>query len=64
MHKPYDRMDLRFYAVNASGEMAARLKVREGAALLVIERSTWIGTRAITTVRSVTTPGYQLLTGS
>ena len=64
MHKPYDRMDLRFYAVNANGEMAARLNVSEGAALLVIERSTWIGKRPITTVRSVTTPGYQLLTGS
>ena len=64
MHKPYDLMDLRFYAVNANGEMAARLNVSEGAALLVIERSTWIGKRPITTVRSVTTPGYQLLTGS
>jgi len=50
--------------VNANGEMAVRLKVSEGAALLVIERSTWIGTRPITTVRSVTMPGYQLLTGS
>jgi len=38
--------------------------VSEGVALLVIERSTWIGKRPITTVRSVTTPGYQLLTGS
>ncbi|MCZ4353831.1 GntR family transcriptional regulator [Roseovarius aestuarii] len=60
-NKPYSRYDLRLYAIAAEAAEAVQLDVEQGAALLVIERTTWIGDLPITTVRSVTTPGYQLL---
>jgi GntR family histidine utilization transcriptional repressor len=63
-NKPYSRYDLRLYAITADADAADQLDVALGAALLVIERTTWIGTSPITTVRSVTTPGYQLLAQS
>lgn len=61
-NKPYTRCDLRFYAVEADQKTADKLAAPLGAALLVIERSTWIDKHPITTVRAVTRPGYQLLT--
>jgi GntR family histidine utilization transcriptional repressor len=36
----------------------------EGEALLIIERTTWIGTRPITSVRAITAPGYRLETSA
>ena len=59
-NKPYSKLDVRFFAINAEGENAEHLSVAAGEALLVIERTTWIGSAPITTVRSVTAPGYQL----
>ncbi len=59
-NKPYSRVDVRFYAMNAEGESADHLSTNEGNALLVIERTTWIGPDPITTVQSVAAPGYQL----
>jgi GntR family histidine utilization transcriptional repressor len=61
-NKPYTRCDLRFYAIEADRKTASKLAAPVGSALLVIERSTWIDERPITTVRAVTKPGYQLLT--
>ncbi|WP_294607375.1 GntR family transcriptional regulator [uncultured Roseovarius sp.] len=60
-NKPYSRVDVRFYAMNAEGESAEYLSTREGTALFVIERTTWIGDDPITTVQAVAAPGYQLL---
>lgn len=60
-NKPYDRLDMRFYAVEADAETATIMEVAKGAALLVIERTTWIADQPITTVKSVTAPGYQLI---
>lgn len=59
-HKPYSRIDVRFYAVNAEGETALNLGTTLGSALLVIERTTWIGPDPITSVQAVAAPGYQL----
>lgn len=59
---PYSRCDLRFYAVQADETTAVQIDVPRGSALLVMERTTWIGDAPITTVRAITTPGYQLLT--
>lgn len=59
-NKPYSRVDVRFYAIKAEGEIAAQLAIPPGEALLIIERTTWIGERPITTVQSATAPGYQL----
>ena len=59
-NKPYSRVDVRFYATNAEGESAEHLATNAGNALLVIERTTWIGQDPITSVQAVTAPGYQL----
>lgn len=59
-NKPYSRLDVRFYAVNAADERARHLATDAGAALLVIERTTWICADPITTVQAVAAPGYQL----
>lgn len=64
LNKPYSRCDLRFYAIAADAQTAEFLETEAGSALLVIERTTWIDTAPITTVRAYTTPGYQLLTRS
>jgi GntR family histidine utilization transcriptional repressor len=61
-NKPYSRCDLRFYAIRASDDIAETLGVEAGEALLVMERTTWIDAAPITSVRAVTTPGYQLRT--
>jgi len=59
-HKPYSRIDVRFSAMNAQAENAKHLETPAGAALFVIERTTWIGQAPITTVQAVAAPGYQL----
>ncbi|MDP5085541.1 MAG: GntR family transcriptional regulator [Yoonia sp.] len=59
-NKPYSRVDVRFYAVIAQGESARYLATSAESALLVIERTTWIGQDPITTVQSVAAPGYQV----
>lgn len=59
-NKPYSRVEVRFYAVTAEGESAKHLSTNSGSALLVIERTTWIGSDPITTVQAVAAPGYQL----
>lgn len=59
-NKPYSRLDLRFYAVNAQGDHARYLATPEGSALLVIERTTWIEHVPITSVQAVAAPGYQV----
>ena len=59
-NKPYSRVDVRFYAMNAQGESAKYLSTTAGTALLVIERTTWIGQDPITSVQAVAAPGYQL----
>ena len=60
-NKPYSRIEVRFSAMNADGEIAKHLATPVGAALFVIERTTWIGEAPVTTVQAVAAPGYQLL---
>ena len=62
LNRPYSRADLRFYAQNAGAYYAKLLDTRPEEALFVMERTTWIGAAPITTVKAVTSPGYQLLT--
>lgn len=59
-HKPYSRIEVRFSAMNAQGEIAGHLATSVGSALFVIERTTWIGPASITTVQAIAAPGYQL----
>ncbi len=61
-NKPYSRCDLRFLAIGAGAREARILACPPGAALFVIERTTWIGPAPITSVRAVAAPGYQLTT--
>jgi GntR family histidine utilization transcriptional repressor len=63
-NKPYTRCDMRFFAISALAETAELLEVETGSALLVIERTTWIGTAPITLVKAYTAPGYELLTSN
>ncbi len=63
-NKPYTRCDLRFYALSADAEIAEILEIDRGSALLVIERTTWIGTDPITLVKAYTAPGYELWTSN
>ncbi|TCO69402.1 GntR family transcriptional regulator [Rhodovulum euryhalinum] len=60
LNRPYSRCDLRFHAVNASAADARMLETGLGEALLVIERTTWIGAAPITHLRAITRPGYHL----
>jgi len=61
-HAPFTHGDITFSAVNASESEADILNVKPGAALFVLDRTTWDGERAITTVRMIFAPGYQLQT--
>ena len=64
LNRPYNRHDLRFYAISANSKTADLLQIESGAALFVMERTTWIDNAPITTVQAITRPGYQLLTRS
>lgn len=63
-NRPYSRCDLKFFAQSARREDAELMGTAEGEALLIIERTTWIGTRPITSVRAITAPGYRLETSA
>lgn len=64
MNKPFTRFDLRVRAIEASEALAQRLETRTGAAVLVSERSTWVGDAPVTLVQSIAAPGYQLVANS
>ena len=59
-NRPYSHFDLRFYAEAADGPIAEILGTQVGTALLVIERTTWIGNSPITSLKATTCPDYQL----
>lgn len=59
-NRPYDRCDVEIFANACSAADAARLKLAVGTAVLVIERTTWIGGAPITHVRAVSVPSYRL----
>lgn len=59
-NRPVSRFDLQFYAKNANAKEARVLKIKEGSAVLAIDRATWIGNRPITFVSAVTMPGYRM----
>ena len=61
-HVPYTTGDIAFSAANASAEEAQVLGLVEGAALFIVERTTWERDRAVTSVRLAYAPGYRLRT--
>lgn len=58
----YTTGEISFSAANADTEEARLLGVAAGAALFVIERTTWLGAAPITWVRLAYGPGYRLKT--
>lgn len=59
---PYSYGDLALSAANAQPAEAEHLRVPQGAALFVVERTTWRGDAAVTAVRLAYAPGYRLMT--
>ncbi|QOL82116.1 GntR family transcriptional regulator [Pseudooceanicola spongiae] len=60
LNMPYTRCELRFFALAADADLAKALHTSPNTALFAIERTTWIDTQPITTVRTIGAPGYQL----
>ncbi|MTH35845.1 UTRA domain-containing protein [Paracoccus limosus] len=58
---PWLRNDMAFSAENANARDARLLETRQGAALLVLQRTTFNDLGAITSVRLAFHPGYQML---
>ena len=59
-HKPYTRVAMRFFAVNADAALAVELSCQQGDALLAIERTTWLADAPITSVQALAAKGYVL----
>ncbi len=61
-HVPWTTGDIAFSAGNATAAEARLLDLPEGAALFIVERTTWEGDCAVTWVRLAHAPGYRLHT--
>ena len=61
-HVPYTTGDIGFSAANANAEEARLMGLPEGAALFVVDRTTWEGERPVTCVRLAHAPGYRMQT--
>ncbi len=59
---PFTRGDVAFSAESADASDAEALGVPQGAALLVLRRTTWAGDRPITSVRLAYAPGHAIRT--
>lgn len=61
-NEPYTGGDMVFFAANADETVSAHLGAPAGAALFVVERTTWNGNDPITHVRMTYAPGYRMRT--
>mgnify|MGYP000689266938 CR=1 FL=1 len=50
---PWNSAEHKIYAQSASQNVASELRIKEGAACLVIERRTWLADQAVTSVRFI-----------
>ena len=57
---PFSSGDVGFSAVNATADIASALDSREDQALFLIDRTTWLGDRFITTMKLFYKDGFQL----
>lgn len=57
---PFTHGDIKFSASNASSENADILGISTGAAIFIVDRTTWTGELTVTTVRLSYAPGFQL----
>lgn len=61
-HVPWTEADTRIFAIGATGDEARRLGLDPGAACLCVERRTWRGSEAVTSVRQLfVAAGYELV---
>ncbi|MEM9579650.1 MAG: GntR family transcriptional regulator [Pseudomonadota bacterium] len=63
-HRPYSRCDVQIHATAIDADDAQLMGVAPGAAMLVLERTTWIGEKPITHVKATHAEGYRLMTSS
>ena len=63
-YRTYSRCDVQIYAKPIELDDAELMEVQAGSAMLVLERTTWIGEEPITHVRATHAAGYRLITGS
>lgn len=59
---PFTTGDISFSADNANSEEAEILKATEGAAIFIVNRTTWDGRNPITSVRLAYAPGFKMRT--
>jgi GntR family histidine utilization transcriptional repressor len=59
---PFTTGDISFSAANANAKEAEHLAIKQGEALFVVERTTRIGSKAITSVRLAYAPGFKMHT--
>lgn len=57
---PFSSGDVMFSAVAADKHVAGAIEAREGAAVFVVDRTTWLGEEFITTTKLYHREGYQL----
>lgn len=62
MNAPFTKGNISFSATQATSEIAEFLGASKGDALFTIERTTWDGDAAITSVRMIFAPGYIMRT--
>ncbi len=61
-HASFSDGDIAFSAAKATSKVADILKVDSGEAVFVIERNTWRGATAVTSVKLTFAPGYRMQT--
>lgn len=57
---PFSSGDVAFKAVSADKKVSKALEAQEGAAIFVVDRTTWLGDEFITTMKLYYREGYQL----
>lgn len=62
LNAPFSHGDITFSALSASGDVARALNAPMGAALFVIDRTTWRETSVITDARLIYAPGHSIRT--
>ncbi|MCY4305735.1 MAG: GntR family transcriptional regulator [Aestuariivita sp.] len=61
-NRPYSRCNVQIYAELIMKKEANLMEVPEGSAMLILERTTWIGDEPITHVKATHTVDYRLIT--
>ncbi len=63
-NKPYTNINIQLHAERAGEYYSSLFDTDENEALFVIERTTWLESNPITSVKAVTMPGYRMISGT